>query len=113
MGWFGGYVLQTANRVPGNYEVLTVGSTQISLTKSKITPTSGSLAGMSAYMALMSLEGGEIRFRIDGLGSPTQTNGHVMTDGDCLVLTGTQALNQFRAIRSGDANGTLRVTYFY
>jgi hypothetical protein len=113
MGWFGGYVLQTVNKVPGNYEVLTVGTTTVSLSKSKITPSSGSFAGMSAQMALVSLEGGNIRFRVDGQALPTQTNGHLLTDGDTLVLAGSQALNQFRAVRAGDTNGTLRVTFFY
>lgn len=113
MAWFGGYVLQTLNRVPGNYETLTVGGSLASLSRSKITPTSGLFAGMSAQLALVSLEGGDIRFRLDGLGSPTPSSGHLLTDGDTLVLTGTQALNQFRAIRAGDSNGTLQVTYFY
>ncbi len=113
MGWFGGYVFQTTNSVPGNFERLTVSTTTAYFSKSKITPTSGPFAGMSAQFALVSLEGNDIRFRIDGTAPPTQTHGHLMTSGDTLLLAGTQALNQFRAIRVGDTDGTLQVTYFY
>lgn len=113
MGWFGGYVLQTGNYVPGNYEMLTVGTSTAYFSRGRITPTTGAFAGMSAQAALVTLEGGDIRFRIDGTGPPTTIHGHLMTNGDSLVLTGTQALNQFRAIRAGDTDGTLRVTYFY
>ena len=46
-------------------------------------------------------------------GSPASSLGHYFTNGDTLVLTGTQAIQQFRAIRCGDTNGVLKVTYFY
>lgn len=112
MSWFGGYVVDTVNQVPGNQEVLTVGTGQAYFSRSKIKPTSGPYAGMSAQTVLVSLEGGDIRFRVDGLNA-TLTIGHVMNSGDCLALRGTQAINQFRAVRLGDADGTLQVTYFY
>jgi hypothetical protein len=44
---------------------------------------------------------------------PSASAGHYFTNGDTLVLTGTQAIQQFRGIRCGDTNGVLRVTYFY
>jgi hypothetical protein len=113
MGWFGGYVLQTDNSVPGNFEVLTVGTTTAYFARGKISPTSGPYAGMTAEAVLVSLEGGDIRFRIDGLGPPTTTHGHILTSGDALLIAGSQAINQFRALRLGDTDGTLMVTYFY
>jgi len=61
---------------------------------------------------MISSEGGDIRCRIDG-GQPTASDGHYFTSGDTLVLSGTQGLEQFQAIRAGEANATLRVTYFY
>jgi hypothetical protein len=67
---------------------------------------------MSARAALVSSENGDTRFRIDG-GQPSASSGHYLTSGDTLVLTGTQAIQQFRAIRSGDTDAVLRVTYFY
>jgi hypothetical protein len=112
MAWFGGFTLETYNRIPGEYEVVTVGATVTGLTPTKITPVSGPYARMSARAALVSSENGDLRFRIDG-GQPGVNDGHYLVSGDTLVLTGTQALQQFQAIRTGDVNATLRVTYFY
>jgi hypothetical protein len=113
MGWFGGFVLKTDGSEPGNFELLTVGTTPVAFSGSKINPTSGSYAGMSAKAVLVSAEGGDIRFRVDGTGSPSSTSGHVMTSGDVLLISGTQAIVQFRAIRLGTSNVTMQVTYFY
>jgi hypothetical protein len=112
MAWFGGFTLETYNRIPGEYEVVTVGATVVGLTPTKITPVTGPYARMSARAALVSAENGDLRFRIDG-GQPSASNGHYLVSGDTLVLTGTQALQQLQSIRAGDTDGTLRVTYFY
>jgi len=112
MAWFGGEVLQTYNRVPGEYESLTVGTEAVGLSPGKIKPASGSYAGLAARVALLSLEGGDIRFRLDG-GAPGANTGHYLTNGDTLVLTETQTLEKFQALRVGEVNGTLQVTYFY
>jgi hypothetical protein len=112
MGWFGGFTLETYNRIPGEYEVLTVGAQVVGLSMEKIKPQTGAYARLSARAALLSLEGGDLRFRIDG-GQPSASNGHYFTSGDTLVLTGTQTLQKFLAIRMGEVSGTLRVTYFY
>lgn len=113
MGWFGGLVIQTNNSVPGNFENLTVNDVSSWFQRGKITPTSGTYAGMSAKAGLISLEGGDIRFRLDGLVAPTSTTGHYMSSGDTFLLIGTQALLQFRAIRIGSENGMLTITYFF
>jgi hypothetical protein len=112
MAWFGGFTLETYNRIPGNYEVLTVGTAVIGLTMSKINPTTGPFARMSARAAMISSENADLRFRIDG-GQPSAADGHYLVSGDTLVLSGTQALQQFQAIQAGNASATLRVTYFY
>ena len=112
MAWFGGFTIETYDRIPGDYEEISVGSSVVQLSSAKITPTSGPYARMSARAALLSSENGDIRFRIDG-GVPSASSGHYLTSGDALVISGTQALQQLRAIRSGDADGLLRVTYFY
>jgi hypothetical protein len=113
MSWFGGLVIQTNNSVPGNYEVLTVSDTSTYFARGKIKPTSGTYNGMTAQAALLSLEGGNIRFRLDGLSPPTSSSGHSMVSGDSFLLIGAQAVNQFRAIRSGDTDGILTATYFF
>jgi hypothetical protein len=112
MAWFGGFTIETYNRIPGDYEEVTAGASVVGLLSQKINPLSGPYARMSARAALMSSENADIRFRIDG-GHPSASSGHYLTSGDTLVLTGTQAIQQFRAIRSGDTDGMLRVTYFY
>ena len=112
MAWFGGFTLETYNRIPGDYEEVTVGVTVAGFSQAKIMPTTGPYARLSARAALVSSENGDIRFRIDG-GLPSASSGHYLTNGDTLVITGTQAIQQFRAIRSGDTDGVLRVTYFY
>jgi hypothetical protein len=112
MGWFGGFTLETYNRTPGAYEVVTAGAQVAMLSATKIKPVSGPYANTVARAALISLEDGDVRFRIDG-GAPSATSGHYFTSGDTLVLAGTQALKQFQAIRAGDVSSTLRVTYFY
>jgi hypothetical protein len=112
MAWFGGFTIETYNRIPGDYEDVTVGGSAVGLSSTKISPVTGSYARLSARAALMSSENGDLRFRIDS-GLPTDSSGHYLTSGDTLVLTGTQAIQQFRAIRSGDTDAVLRVTYFY
>jgi len=112
MAWFGGFTLETYNRIPGDYEEVTVGVSVGGLTQAKIMPTTGPYARLAARAALVSAENGDIRFRIDG-GLPSASIGHYLTSGDTLVLTGTQAIQQFRGIRCGDTNAVLKVTYFY
>jgi hypothetical protein len=112
MAWFGGFTIETYNRIPGEYEVVTVGAAVAALAADKIKPLTGPYARMSARAALISSENGDLRFRIDG-GLPTADNGHYLVSGDTLVLTGTQALQQFKAIQAGATSCALRVTYFY
>ena len=113
MGWFGGLVIQTNNSVPGNFEALIVSDSSTYFARGKIKPTTGTYAGMTAQAALLSLEGGDIRFRIDGISPPTSSSGHYMVSGDTFLLIGAQAINQFRAIKAGDTDGTLTATYFF
>lgn len=113
MSWFGGIVIQSANSVPGGFEELTVDDSSSWFQRGKIKPSSGPYADLSAQAGLVSLEGGDIRFRLDGNAPPTSTNGHYMTSGDTFLLIGTQALLQFRAIRVGEENGLLTITYFF
>jgi hypothetical protein len=112
MAWFGGFTVETYNRIPGDFEAVTVGVTAAGFSQAKIMPAAGPYGRMAARAALVSSENGDIRFRIDG-GLPTISSGHYFTNGDALVLTGTQAIQQFRGIRCGDTDAVLRVTYFY
>jgi hypothetical protein len=113
MSWFGGITIKTDNSVPGGFEELTVTDESCWFQRGRIKPYTGDYAGMSAKAGLISLEGGDIRFRMDGLYPPTSTSGHYMSSGDTFLIIGTQALLQFRAIRVGEENGLLTATYFF
>ena len=113
MSWFGGIVIQSDNSVPGGFEELTVDDSSSWFQRGKIKPTSGPYEGLSAKSGMVSLEGGDIRFRMDGIAPPTSTSGHYMSSGDTILLIGTQALLQLRTIRAGEEDGLLTVTYFF
>lgn len=113
MSWFGGITIQTDDSVPGGFEELVVNDESSWFQRGKIKPYIGEYSGMSAKAGLISLEGGDIRFRLDGLFPPTSTSGHYMASGDTMLIIGTQALLQFRAIRVGEENGLLTATYFF
>ncbi len=112
MAWFGGFTLETYNRIPGDYEAVSVGASVAALSAAKIKPETGTYARLAARAAMITGEGGDLRFRFDG-GLPTAAEGHYLTSGDTLIISGTQALQQFRALKAGTDNATLRVTYFY
>lgn len=113
MSWFGGDVQVLIDRVPGDHEDLVVGANVVALTAAKINPTSGRFAGgAGAKGALITAEGGDMRYWIDGA-IPTITSGHFMGAGDTRIIPGNQILSQFRIVRIGDTDGVLRVTYLY
>ena len=45
MAWFGGFTLETYNRIPGDYEVLTVGVAVMGLSPSRSTLIPGLMPG--------------------------------------------------------------------
>lgn len=113
MGWFTGTGATVGGgAVPGNYEAVSVSTAAVGLTVAAYRPESGRYAGREARGAQISIEGGDIRFRVDG-GDPTASEGHPALEDTELVLADTQTIRQFRAIRSGSADATLRVTYFF
>lgn len=100
-------------RVPVSFEKLTISTSAVMLTSSLLHPTPGqSGAGNAACLAFMTVEGGSIRFRVDG-GSPTTADGHLVLDGGSVEIETIQALEKFKAIRAANKNATLFVTYFF
>ncbi len=82
------------------YEKLTVDNTVKSLT----VPT-------DADRALMVLEDGKIRFRMDGT-APTASEGLPFAINDSYTVMGEFNLANFKAIRTDAASGTLYILYF-
>jgi hypothetical protein len=89
--------------VPMTTEVLTIGATAQALTAAKYQPT-----GTAANMAMVTIEGGDIRHFEVGL--PTATDGHPVgsTPPQTFFICGLDSIRAFRAIRvTTDAKATI------
>ena len=92
----------------GAAEAITVAATSIGLSETRYRGLIGE-PGM-AGRAIANLETAQIRYYWDGT-VPTATAGHVAEAGDELIIEGLEALEKFRAIRTGGVSATLNVTY--
>ena len=92
------------------YEAITVANTSIGFTTATYVPTSGDLKSHHARVAVMRLETGPIRYRMDGT-DPTTTTGVLMNPLDTLVVRGEFNIRNFRAIRTTATSGSLTVHY--
>jgi 2-phospho-L-lactate guanylyltransferase (CobY/MobA/RfbA family) len=86
------------------YESITVAATAIGVSTTVYAPVGG-----RATKAFFTLETGQIRIRYDGT-SPTSTEGHLVEVGQSFELDGATNIQQFRAIRTGQTSGVLKVT---
>ena len=87
------------------YESLTVANVALALTLSKYAQPGG-----YAIKAFITLEDAQVRWRIDGT-NPTATEGHLLDAGQNLSLESAEAVRQFKAIRTGDVSGVIKVSY--
>ena len=90
------------------FEALSVTSAATQLTVATLSP-SGATAGTPAIVAHISIEGGGCRWRADGT-DPTASVGALLTDGDELVVWGTQDMKTIRFIATG---GTITANTHY
>jgi len=95
----------THKTIAFDYESLTVSDTAKALTSSKYNPST-----RSAAVAFITVEDAQIRFRYDGT-DPTSSEGHIADVGDVIKIEGYDNIVNFRAIRTGESDATLRVTY--
>jgi len=84
-------------------ETITVGSTAVGFTSSKIT-------NCKVAFCTLDPDGGAIRYWIDG-STPTATSGHYVAAGDSFTIVGTNNIRNFKAIRVGADDGTLQSTF--
>ncbi len=77
-----------------DYESITVSSTAIGFTDSKLKPESSRYPGRT----LCTVESNSIRFRYDGT-SPTDAEGHLVASGSTITIEGWESLMKFRMIR--------------
>jgi len=67
--------------------------------------------GVRAKVVRCTLEGGEIRAK--EVGAPTAVSGDRLSDGDEFFVAGTEAINNWRAIRTGTVSGTIRYHVYF
>jgi hypothetical protein len=96
----------TVQQTPFATETLTVSSTAKAFTTAVYKPS-----GITATMAMVSVEGGAIRYQV--VGTPTATAGHPLsgTTGVTFAICGIDSIAGFKAIRQ-TTDATLFVTYY-
>jgi hypothetical protein len=96
----------TVQQTPFATETLTVSSTAKAFTTAVYKPS-----GVTVTMAMVSVEGGAIRYQV--VGTPTATAGHPLsgTTGSTFAICGVDSIAGFKAIRQ-TTDATLFVTYY-
>ena len=99
-------VISLGTYSPYAFESVTANNANQSLTAATYTST----GAKSAKAFIGPLESGQVRWRIDGT-APASDEGHLLEIGQTLVLENLDQIENFKVIRTGSANGTLKVTY--
>jgi hypothetical protein len=68
--------------------------------------------GVPAKIVRVTVEGGDLRSK-EVAEAPTATSGDLHVDGDEFFVPGTEAIKNFRAIRTGAENATLRCHVYF
>lgn len=97
---------------PYAYESVTVtdSATALTATTYKESKEVKTNSDRGAARAIITVETAQLRYRYDG-SDPTSAEGHILNINDVLVLVGTDAISQFRGIRTGGTSAVLKVTY--
>ena len=96
----------------GDFESVTVSTTAIGCTSTKIDISQTGGFHKRAVKILCTVEDASIRIRYDGT-DPTASVGHLFSASDFFIIQGEQNISRLRMIRSGGTNGVVRITYFY
>lgn len=97
---------------PGTaFETITVSSTPIGGTASKLTINQAGGFRKRAQKAVLSVESQPIRFRYDGT-SPSSTVGHLLAAGDYFTVNGEDNVAALKMIATG-TDATVQVTFHY
>jgi hypothetical protein len=98
---------------PFGHEKLTVSTTAVGFTAAELKVVTSGLSTDIAVEALVSTEDAPIRFTLDGTTPVDATaTGHVLANGDTMIIYGVEALTRFRAVRNGGTDAVVNVTYF-
>ena len=88
------------------FETLTIADSVKTLTSSVYSP-----AENTASRAMVTAEGGDFRYKVDG-NNPTASEGHLVEAGDILEFDDITLIENFKAIRTGTTSGKISITYF-
>lgn len=75
-------------------------------------PAKLTLRGQPAKFVRATAEGGDFRCK-EVSEAPTATSGDLYGDGDEIIVAGEDAVRNFRAIRAGASNATLRYHVYF
>jgi len=88
------------------YESITVTDTAQRLTLATLTDSDGH----QAKKAVITIETAQVRYRYDGI-APTSSEGHLLNPFSVIVILGSINIRNFRIIRVGSTNATIRCSY--
>ena len=88
------------------FEEIGVGGSPVGLSPSVYVPAQGP----AAAIAMITAEGGDMRYRLDGQ-DPTYSTGHLLVDSNFLKLDEMVLIRNFRIIQAGADSGKLTVSY--
>lgn len=87
-------------------EQVTVSNSAVGLTSATYAPG----AAGNAERAFITCHQAAVRYMYHG-SNPTSTTGHVLQDGGFIILENQHQIDKFKAIRAGDTDAILEVTY--
>lgn len=98
---------------PCQSEMITVSNAVKTLTATKYQPISGALATHQVFYTLISVDGADLRYTLDGTTPVGGSVGHVLFDGDSMMINGKEGTMQFKCIRDAGVDVLLAATYFF
>lgn len=98
---------------PGTLEMITVADTAVGLTSTTYKPTTTHLSGAQPFYALVSVTAADIRYTMDGTTPVGATTGHLLANGDSMVVSGLPAIMGLSMIRDGSVSALVAVTCFF
>lgn len=90
--------------IASQHEIITVGDTPVGFSTSIL------FSDNTLAEAYCTVEGGNIRFFLDGT-SPTASTGHLKYQDSSFSIEGMSNMQQFKAIRTGTDTTTIVVTF--
>jgi hypothetical protein len=95
----------------GDFEQITVSSTAVGPTASKLSVTRASGRTSRAVRIFLTVETQAVRIRFDG-SDPTAAIGHTLAVGDYMTIDGEANCSNLKMIRI-TSDATVNITYFY